>query len=189
MSGEAAVQDACETWHSFDGISLPLIREFAEHWNAIRGDRAMPARQDFDPLEAKRFLPHIFLPDVIRPEMRFRGRLVGTAIVETLGFDYTGRCLDEVISEPYLSTLQEDLTEVAETGVSHYRVTTLAWEQRDHAIYHRLYLPMTTDSDRVDLIVGIARIVNWEDQTVQKDPIAAIIENPGTQTARIVLQR
>lgn len=183
------MQDACQTWHSFDGISLPLIRDFAEHWNAIRGDRPVPSRKDFDPIEAKRFLPHIILLDVIRPEMRFKGRLVGTSIVETLGFDYTGRCLDEVISEPYLSTLQKDLTEVAETGVLHYRVTTLAWEQREHAVYHRLYLPMTMDSDRVDLIVGIAGIVNWKDQAVLKNPIAAIIDSPMAQTARIVLQR
>lgn len=175
-------------WDSFDGISFPLIREFAQFWDALRDGRTMPARKDFDPIAAKRFLPHLFLLDVLRPEMRFRGRLVGTQIVTELGFDYTGKCLDEVIPEPYLSVLHQDLRTVAESGAPHYRVTTLAWDDRPHATYHRLYMPMSVGTDQVDIIVGIACIVDRTDDTVLKDPLSAIIDGNQTMQAKIVLQ-
>lgn len=181
------MSDTTEIWESFDNISLPLVRDFAQYWDALRGNRRMPARKDFDPVDAKRFLPHLFLLDVLRPEMRFRGRLVGTQIVRELGFDYTGQCLDEVISEPYSSVLHEDLRAVAESGAPHYRVTTLAWDDRPYATYHRLYVPMSVDSDRVDIIVGIACIVDRSDAKASKDPIAAIIEGEQSFHAKILL--
>lgn len=178
-----------QIWDSFDGISLPLLQDFAEHWNDLRGDRAIPSRRDFKPENAVRFLPHLFLLDVVRPDMRFRGRVVGTATVAAIGFDYTGRYLDEVIPEPHMTTVRNDLIDVAETGVLHYRVTTMAWENRSHAVYHRLYLPFTVDTDRVDMVMGIAQIIDKRDSMVRKDPIAAIIDWSETETARIVLQR
>lgn len=181
------MRDECQNWHSFDNISLPLIRDFADHWNDIRGDKPAPSRVDFHPENAVRFLPHLFLLDVIRPEMRFRARLVGTATVAAIGFDYTGQHLDEVISEPHLSTVERDLRDVAETGVLHYRVTTMAWDDREHAVYHRLYLPFTVNSDRIDMVMGIAKTVDDGDRTARKRPLAAIIESPATRTARIVL--
>ncbi len=176
-----------ESWDSFDGISLPIIRDFAELWHSLRGGRPVPSRRDFEPTEAKIFLPHLFLLDVVRPEMRFRGRLVGTMIVQSIGFDYTGKYLDEVISEPYNTQLHADLAEVAETGVLHYRIKKMEWNDRSFNTYHRLYLPMTVDTERIEIVVGIACLVDRNDNSVGQEPVAASIVKETSRVIRIDL--
>ena len=56
----------------------------------------LPGRADFDPREMPGLLPHITLFDVERAPIRFRIRLVGTAIVDAMGLDTTGMYLDEL---------------------------------------------------------------------------------------------
>ena len=135
----------------------------------------------------KPFLPHLFLLDVVRPEMRFRGRLVGTQIVNALGFDYTGRFLDEVISNSYYCALHEDLLDVAENAVLHYRVADMAWNNRPYARYHRLCVPLHTTDDRVDIVAGMACIVRDGGSGATTAPIAAAIDITVIQYSRIVL--
>lgn len=176
-----------ETWDSLDHISMPLLRNFADHWNRLRGERRAPSRSDLDPAQLKPFLPHLFLLDVVRPAMRFRGRLVGTQIASSLGFDYTGRFLDEVISDSYYSTLREDLVDVAENAVLHYRITDMAWNKRPYARYHRLYAPLFTSGQRVDIVAGMACIVRQGDATAATEPLSAAIDSTVLRHSRIVL--
>jgi len=135
----------------------------------------------------KPHLPHLIMLDVIRPEMRYRGRLVGTSIVDVLGFDYTGKCLDEVVPASYYDHLSLDLRDVAENAVLHYRVTDLTWNDRPHSRYHRLYAPLCRDSERIDIIVGMACVVDPNDPTTVTEPMTATIEGQTVQQSRIVL--
>ena len=57
------------------------------YWLAKRGDRAMPARKDINPAEIPVLLPYLVIVD--KAEDRFRYRLVGTAVVEQFGHDFT----------------------------------------------------------------------------------------------------
>jgi len=58
------------------------------YWLAKRGDRAMPARKDINPAEIPVLLPYLVIVD--KADDRFRYRLVGTAVVEQFGYDFTG---------------------------------------------------------------------------------------------------
>lgn len=70
----------------------PKIRRMWEYWDALRGDRLMPARQDIDPLDMPRdLLSGILLTEVLAEEPWLRYRLVGTAQAALRGRDPTGQ--------------------------------------------------------------------------------------------------
>ena len=78
------------TWH-------PKVRELYEYWLRIHpAPGTLPARANFDPMRVPHLLPHVMMLDVVGRPPRFRYRLVGTRMVDSLGSDLTGRWLDEV---------------------------------------------------------------------------------------------
>jgi hypothetical protein len=58
------------------------------YWLAKRGGRPMPARRDINPADIPVLLPYLVIVD--KDDDRFRYRLVGTAVVEQFGYDFTG---------------------------------------------------------------------------------------------------
>jgi len=81
-------------------------RELFVYWDEKRGERAMPARADIDPIEFRFHLPGVILVDVYRDPMRFVYRVVGTREVEARGMDPTGK---EVHESWFGSSLQRVL--------------------------------------------------------------------------------
>jgi len=75
----------------------------------IQGDKAMPSRQDFDPLKLPvQLLPHIMLIDASGTmPIRLRWRLVGTYITERIGRDMTGRFWDEIYEDKVLREMSK----------------------------------------------------------------------------------
>ena len=55
----------------------------------------LPSRADFEPLDFPTSLQHLVLVDVEQDPVRYRARLVGTAITEARGLDATGDYYDE----------------------------------------------------------------------------------------------
>jgi len=68
----------------------PRIRAMHTYWDGKRGRAPLPGRPDIDPLELRPYLPRLMLLDV-ESERAYRYRLVGTEIVDELGFEPTGR--------------------------------------------------------------------------------------------------
>lgn len=80
-------------------VGNPLLGALLAYWEQKRGDRAMPRRRDIDPLDMPaQLLPHVQLIE-IGAQGRLRLRLVGTAVVDAVGKDATGRFLDEAFGE------------------------------------------------------------------------------------------
>src|ERR1700722_17503408 len=76
----------------------PLLAALLDYWERQRGACAMPRRQDIDALDLPRpLLPFIELVER-DAEDRLRWRLVGTAIVDAMGKDMTGRYLDVALA-------------------------------------------------------------------------------------------
>ena len=63
-----------------DMIADAEHRDLLLWWLAARGDRAMPPRADFDPLDHPRRLPRVFLVAVSVEAPRFRYRLCRDAV-------------------------------------------------------------------------------------------------------------
>jgi hypothetical protein len=68
------------------------------YWLSKRGSRAMPARGDIDPTEIPQMHPYILI--VGRDSDQFCYRLIGSAIVQTVGYDATGTTVGSYVSVP-----------------------------------------------------------------------------------------
>lgn len=71
------------------------------HWERMRGDRAMPARADLDPVDIPRLLPLTILVDVIEEPLDFRYRLIGTEVDRIVKANYRGVRFSEI---PHIET-------------------------------------------------------------------------------------
>lgn len=86
----------------FQPERLPkILWQLLSYWNKIKGDRLIPSRRDFDPVDIPRLLPHVILVEVVRNELDqafedFKFRLIGTHVEERMRDRYTGRKLSEI---------------------------------------------------------------------------------------------
>lgn len=75
----------------------PNLAALLRYWELKRGARAMPRRRDIDPLDMPpALLPYLELVELAQGRLRYR--LIGTAIVDAMGRDATGRFLDQVLA-------------------------------------------------------------------------------------------
>lgn len=74
---------------------LAFVRDY---WQAKRGSRAMPARNDISPAQLKTQLPHILIADVVDGGADFRYRLVGTRLREFFRTEPSGNLMSEALA-------------------------------------------------------------------------------------------
>jgi hypothetical protein len=86
-------------WTTIEHNKSPMVRMLHTWWLAHRGASGMPDRCDLDPAALRSLLPNLFIADVEPNPFRIRYRLVGTKAVRTIGFDITGRYLDELLAD------------------------------------------------------------------------------------------
>jgi hypothetical protein len=86
-------------WTAIEQNKSPMVRRLHAWWLAHRGPSGLPDRRDLDPAALRMVLPNLFISDVEPEPFRIRYRLVGTKAVRTIGFDITGRYLDELLAE------------------------------------------------------------------------------------------
>ena len=126
-------------------------RAMYDLWRARAKGDALPARRDFKPEDMPRLLPHITIFEVVRDTMRFRIRLVGTAIVEAMCIDTTGCWLDELDNTEAIRRRAEAMTY---TGTPYFlRVMPVTWSHRTYKRYSTLGLPLADDGRTVDRLL------------------------------------
>lgn len=72
-------------------------------WRRARGTGLVPRRAEFTAETLHPWLPNIVILDQV--DVRYRFRLVGTAIVAIAGRDATGKYLDEIVSPHFYSSV------------------------------------------------------------------------------------
>ena len=124
------------------------------YWESKRGDRAMPARGDIDPLEIPNLLPMILLIDVTETG-DYRYRLVGTEIVNNFGTNSTGKTFTEALPEgPYTEYITGLVRDVVSTGRPLYSEGAFMAKGRIDRQVRRLVLPLSDDGHTVDKLLG-----------------------------------
>lgn len=142
----------------FGGLEASLY----EYWLDIHpGDDRLPGRQHFDPVELGRRVPqllqHLWLIDVERAPMRFRLRLVGSAVYMTSPFARAGHCVDEFIDPASRTeTLSTAFTRLVNIRQPEFRRGRPHVATGRHAReLARLSLPLAADGETVDVILNL----------------------------------
>jgi len=142
----------------------PRFQAFFDHWRHRAPPGLLPGRQHIDPLDIPALLPGIVLYDVVGdpaggpddglPALRFRFRVVGTMMCETVGTDPTGRFLDELVLADKQDTVQAAFVSVVRDRVAHYWENPLWSADKSYVRLQRLALPLASDGVTVDKIIA-----------------------------------
>jgi hypothetical protein len=124
-------------------------------WRRWRGSKLWPAREDIDPDDLRQILPNLFMVEAVDGGTRFRYILSGTTVRQQLGFELSGRYLDDTFTGLQLERAVADYRSVI-SGYGHYALQH--WSQRGQTImqFRRLLLPIAADRMRIDLVLGFA---------------------------------
>ena len=122
-------------------------------WDARRGTRPMPARADFTFEDLLPWVGHLALLDVVGTGEDFRYVVYGTRLVETFGFDLTGRSARDAIALIGPQPLAE-YQRVAATRVPDH-VSRMSPANKEHLTITKLALPLSSDGTMVDKIVSV----------------------------------
>lgn len=137
----------------YDYCADPRLGEALRYWERKRGDRLMPRRCDIDPTEIPHLLAHVQLVEVVDRGARFRYRLVGTAVADTFGQDYTGKFLDEQFSGPR----REFIEKVYRTVLDTRRPVFLRNDYRTATglpiVASRIFMPLSDSGEQVNIIL------------------------------------
>ena len=68
----------------------PILVRLYVYWQSKRAGRPMPSRADIDAAELRGLIYHVMHYDVVEPGRLYRIRLVGQAIIDFVGVNYTG---------------------------------------------------------------------------------------------------
>jgi hypothetical protein len=137
------------------------IQELRTYWELARPSlKRLPGRQHIDPLDIRALLPGVWLVDVVRPRtggfLRFRMRLQGTAIYDFVGHDSTGRFLDEIFENFEVTQSWRALKNaVLHHKISYLRHPHLSRFSDSHIDVEQIYLPIATDGENVDMVLGM----------------------------------
>jgi hypothetical protein len=131
-----------------------ILLKMFQYWDRKRGDRPMPARRDIDPTEVPKLLPHIRLTEIREGCTRFRYRLVGTAVVDAYGADFTGKYTDELYSgerKVYVERNYHIIHERKRPIFLRSRYVTLKGYD---IIANRLLAPLSDNGADVDMVIA-----------------------------------
>jgi hypothetical protein len=136
----------------------PRFRAFFDYWVSKTPPGFLPGRQHIDPLEMKRFLPYILIFDVLSEagRYRFRYRLIGTHVIELHGFSRIGDFVEDYAHPShYERVFYPEMVSVIEQRRPHFAVRKTPVNQENFTGYHRLKLPLATNGETVNMIIGL----------------------------------
>lgn len=137
---------------AYDYRADPILGRVLDYWARQRGARSMPQRRNIEPSDIPRLLPNLQLIDVLGDQFRYR--LIGTALVEAFGRDYTGAYAHELFPGPrggFVCALYRSVCDARRPIFTRNRYHTT---KDVDLIANRLYLPLSEDDDRVGMILG-----------------------------------
>lgn len=138
---------------TYDYRADPVLGAALAYWRRKRDGRCMPSRRDIDPVEVPTLLPNLQLIEIVAGG-RFRYRLIGTALVEAFGRDYTGQYPDELFDAPRARSIIETHNAVRDARQPLFLRSRYFSTKNVDIIANRLYLPLSDDDREVNMILG-----------------------------------
>jgi hypothetical protein len=136
----------------------PILGPTLAYWRRKRGSRSMPSKRDIDATAfPPKVLPHLQIVDVIDGGARFRFRLVGTALVEAYGEEFTDKCADELFPDDRLRFVMSMYEGVCKLKVAHFSRTRYYTTKNIDLFSNRIYMPLSDDGINVHHILAVLR--------------------------------
>lgn len=135
-------------------IRSPALCSLFDYWNKKRGEERFILRSQLEPGEIAPLLPLIFILDVEQEPRRYRIRLMGTEIATRLGGDYTGQYVDELDFGAIKNQVLAGYDHVVDHAEPYLNFSEFTPSGRSRIQAERLALPMSTDGQTIDLILG-----------------------------------
>jgi hypothetical protein len=149
-------------------IRHPDGRRLYDYWNARRAGRRYPSRQDIDPLDLTFAFGNLLLVDVLRDPLQFRFRLIGTQIIQRMGWDLTGKTVDDIPDPTYREETRAAYRAAVESGqptVSQHERVIRGQPRR----FEVLRLPLSDDDNAINMLLSA---VLYFDPLPRRSPLA-----------------
>jgi hypothetical protein len=138
-----------------DLAALPrddAARRLYRYWCERRAAKSFPSRDDVDPLDFTYAIGHVSLIEVLHAPLRFRYRLVSTSLTEHLGYEMTGKFIDD-IPEPELRIFTRDFyTKAVDLAAPLYESGEFVRDGRCWR-HETLVLPLSADSRTINMLL------------------------------------
>lgn len=118
----------------------------------------MPRRGDIDPMDIPDLLPGICLLDVgnlNRPACEVKFRLAGNRVRDMIGYDVTGRSIEELFDSPTVEKMMENYQLIAKTLEPHYEKRRKPISDVTTAIYERVLAPLGEEGQAPEMFFGM----------------------------------
>ena len=135
------------------------VRLFADHWSILRGDRQIPARQDFSPIDVPTLLPYLVVLELTEREdgPDLHTRLEGEYMISLTGRSNMGASARHVMAEDgYLARLQEARETLGSGEAQFAEIDALDHKSKPHKLLRGVF-PFILDGDRkgqIFIVVG-----------------------------------
>jgi hypothetical protein len=144
------------------GTPVSAVRAHEEmfaYWASRRQGGQLPGRSAIHPQHFKRHLPTVSLIDVVAEPRDYRLRLAGTGLYSVYGREITGRTLEDVYAAPASAYWRTELDKIVESRRPGVGVHNLAWRGAAHLSILWLRMPLASNGQDVDMILGYDVVV------------------------------
>ena len=140
--------------------------ELFAYWASRRQGGLLPARCNIHPSHFKRHLPTISLIDVVGAPRDYRLRLAGTGLYSVYGREITGQTLEEVYNTASAEYWRAELDKIVEQKRPGVGVHNFAWRGAGHVSILWLRLPLSSNGEDVDMILGYDALIGNQSESV-----------------------
>lgn len=122
------------------------------YWCWRRGSRRFPAREDIDPIDFAFALGRVSIIEINREPLTFRYRLVSTQLTEHLGYEMSGKYVDDIPSSGHREFARAFYERALAEAAPLYETGTAVID--DYAWWHEtLVLPLASDGENIDMLL------------------------------------
>ena len=128
------------------------LKRLYRYWAERCGERAFPSRDDIDPIEFDYALGRVSLIDVLEGPRRFYYRLVSTHLTRHLGYEMTGKFLDQLPESQVRDFAGRHYLRALEQRVPIYESGEVVLDRRRWR-HESLVLPLSADGQTISMLM------------------------------------
>ena len=135
-------------------IEESLLRQLYDYWVSKHRRGRLPSRADIDPSEMWSFLSNVILADTAETLGEFRYRLYGTEVCRGFEHDRTNNRFADLPSIENYDEVYAGYWQTYKNAVPVYFRGQIVSPQRSWLKYSRLTLPLSSDGEHINMILG-----------------------------------